>query len=169
MLYATGLRVSELVNLKWNDINEIDESLKVFGKGKKWRLVPMTKKLINLLPKYKNEQASFLTEKKKQCDYLIINKSGEKIHSRGVEFICQSFAKKWGLGTTFHPHTFRHSYATALLENGAGIRSVQELLGHKSLSTTQIYTHLSTNKLKKEYFKTHPLANQKRDENRREF
>ena len=162
LLYATGIRVSELTNLKWDDINEIDESIKVFGKGKKWRLIPMTKRLINRLFKYKKEQQSFLAQKNKQSDYLLVNKSGEKIHARGVEFICESFAKKWGLGTTFHPHTFRHTYATALLENGAGIRSVQELLGHQSLSTTQIYTHLSTAKLKREYLNTHPLAGLKK-------
>ena len=158
LLYATGLRVSELINLKWGDINEGDKTIKVFGKGKKWRLVPMTQRVMDKLSIYHVELANFLVSKKKSHDNVFVNNLGSNITARGVQFICESFAKKWGLDLKMHPHVFRHTYATSLLENGADIRSVQELLGHKGLSTTQIYTHLSINKLKKDYFRTHPLA-----------
>lgn len=143
IMYACGLRVSELCNLRVKDINLEDRSIKVVGKGNKERLLffyPGLQKRIQI----------FIQDKK---DYLFLNKQGKPITPRGIQYLLEKKGIEAGLRMKLHPHMLRHSFATHLLDNGANIRFVQTLLGHESLSTTQIYTHVSSSKLKEAYDK----------------
>lgn len=153
ILYSSGIRVNELVNLNINDIDFFNEEIKVTGKGSKERIVPVGSIAINFLKKYVKE-----LKDKINTNILFINKNKGRLTTRAVEMIVNSYAKKAGILKRVTPHTLRHSFATHLLDRGADLRSVQELLGHSNLSTTQIYTHLSIQKLKKEYEKAHPRA-----------
>jgi tyrosine recombinase XerC len=154
-LYSTGMRVSELVNLNIQDVDFIAEVVKVYGKGKKERLLPIGKPALRALRTY-------LTERKKlgfgNKTPLFLNRYGYRITERSVHRIIKKWALLAGIRTDISPHTLRHSFATHLLDRGADLRSVQELLGHASLSTTQIYTHLTLEGLKKIYEKSHPRA-----------
>jgi len=146
LLYSSGIRVNELVNLNINDVDFFNEEIKVTGKGNKERIVPVGSVAINFLQKYVKE-----LKNKTNTKILFINKNKGRLTTRAVEMIVKSYAKKAGILKRVTPHTLRHSFATHLLDRGADLRSVQELLGHSNLSTTQIYTHLSIQKLKKEY------------------
>lgn len=160
-LYATGLRVSELCNIKLNDINESDGTIKILGKGNKERIIffnACNKELFDLyLNKVRNNILDNIPS-----EYLFISKRGKNLTTRTVENIVKEYALKSGIKTKVSPHTLRHTYATDLLDNGADIRSVGELLGHSSLSTTGIYTHVTSATLKSAYKKTHPRGNMKK-------
>ena len=149
--YSTGIRISELVGLSNQDIDFIGGIVKVMGKGKKERIVPIGERAIAAIRDY-------LEKRKKQADALFLNKSGKRITTRGVRNIVGKYLRLAGIRQGISPHTLRHSFATHLLNRGADLRSVQELLGHVNLSTTQIYTHLTTERLKSVYDKAHPRA-----------
>ena len=155
-LYATGLRVSELVSVKVNDLNEDTKTFIVMGKGSKERVV-FYKACAPLIKEYINNIRPLLL-KNGNSEYLFVNKNGQKISVRSVENIIKNLALKNNIKNKVTPHTLRHTYATDLLNNGADIRAVGELLGHESLSTTQIYTHVTMDYLKKVYDQTHPRA-----------
>jgi len=150
-LYSTGARVSELVGLKIEDIDLIGGITKVSGKGRKERLLPIGEPAILAIK-------SYLDKRKDNCPYLFINRRFTKLSDRAVRNIINKFINKASVSLKISPHTFRHSFATHLLNRGADLRSVQELLGHATISTTQVYTHLTINSLKKVYDKTHPRA-----------
>lgn len=161
LLYASGVRVSELVNLKLQDIDLANRTLRVMGKGRKERLAPFSvsarKTLIDYL---KNSRIKLLDRNKKEynVDYLFLNSHGNKLTTRGVEYILNDIEKKTGCNYGLHPHIFRHSFATHLLEGGADLRVIQELLGHESLNTTQVYTHVTEEAMKTQFDVSHPRA-----------
>ena len=153
-LYATGLRVSELCNIKLSDILFEEEKVKVMGKGSKERIVYYKACDTNLFNNYVNNiRKKILGEV--SSDYLLVSKTG-KLTVRRVEEIVKAYAYKRNIKSKVTPHTLRHTFATDLLNNGADIRSVGQMLGHESLSTTQIYTHVTAEHLKKVYQNTHP-------------
>lgn len=154
-LYVTGLRVSELCNIKMNDLNSSNGSLKVMGKGSKERIVFYKACDSNLMNNYINDARNDILNGV-LSEYLFISKSGKPLSPRMIENIVKEYARKKNIKSKVTPHTLRHTYATDLLNNGADIRSVGELLGHASLSTTQIYTHVTAEHLKKVYNKAHP-------------
>lgn len=151
LLYSTGMRVGELAGLNINEVDSIGDVIKVKGKGKKERLVPVGKKASEALEKY-------LSRRKDSKPYLLLNKSNGRLTVRSIERMVKKYIKQAALNYDVSPHTLRHSFATHLLDAGADLRSVQELLGHESLSTTQIYTHVTTQRLKDVYKKAHPRA-----------
>lgn len=153
LLYATGVRVSELVNIKINLIDLDNKSIQVTGKGDKTRIVffnEVTKKYIG---KYLDE--SNLVRK---TDYLIMNSNGRQITTRGIRLILNKVISETSIIKHIHPHTLRHTFATHLLNNGCDLLTVQELLGHSSISTTGIYTHVTTEHIKDVYYHTHPRS-----------
>lgn len=159
-LYSTGIRVSELVDLEIDDLDEPGEALRVRGKGKKERMVPLGSHALRAIAHYKR----ILLEDERYAagDHtgrpLFINKHGGRLSSRSVRRKLDKYLRMVGLDPSISPHTLRHSFATHLLDNGADLRSVQELLGHQSLSTTQTYTHLTTQRLREAYDGSHPRA-----------
>ena len=150
-LYSTGMRVSELVGLNVETIDFIGGIVKVLGKGKKERLLPIGKTALLAIRAY-------LDMRDKQRKELFLNKNYTRLTDRGVRNVLNKYIRITSLKQHISPHALRHSFATHLLNRGADLRSVQELLGHVNLSTTQIYTHLSTERLKAVYEKTHPHA-----------
>ena len=158
LLYSTGIRVSELINIKIKDINFNDKKILILGKGNKERYVLYGNTLMELLDLYLNNSRSKLN---KNSEYLILNKNGDKITDRGIRLIIQNILKKGELDYHVSPHTLRHTFATHMLDNGADLKSVQELLGHENLSTTQIYTHVTNERLRSVYLNTHPRAKEK--------
>jgi integrase/recombinase XerD len=155
LMYATGLRVSELVNLKLTDVDLESDLLKTMGKGSKERIIPIGDYAIYYLKLYiKEYRPQFL--KKENTDYIFLNNLGKKISRQSFFKIVKDEALKKNIKTVFSPHTLRHSFATHLLDRGADIVSIKELLGHSSLATTQIYTHISNKKLQEDYNKFHP-------------
>ncbi len=155
LAYACGLRVSELVNLSLNDINFNDNYVRIFGKGKKERIVPMATITTNILEEYINIYRNSLL-KGYLTDKVFISSYGKPITRQGFFKMLKKHAKEMKIEKSFSPHTLRHSFATELLEYGADLRSVGEMLGHENIKTTQIYTHLSNNKIKKDYEEYHP-------------
>lgn len=155
LLYSTGIRVSELVNIKMKDINFNDKKILILGKGSKERYVLYGNTLNNLLELYLSNSRNSLN---KNSEYLILNKNGEKISDRAIRLIINKIINKGQLDYHVSPHTLRHTFATHMLEGGADLKSVQELLGHSSLSTTQVYTHITNERLRNVYLKTHPRA-----------
>ncbi|HTZ11672.1 MAG TPA: tyrosine recombinase XerC, partial [Candidatus Margulisiibacteriota bacterium] len=149
--YSTGIRISELVGLNNADMDLISGILKVLGKGRKERIVPIGEAAIAAIRKYQ-------AKKKKESEAVFLNKQGKRISVRGVRDVVKKYIRRLGMRPGLSPHTFRHSFATHLLNRGADLRTVQELLGHANLSTTQIYTHLTTERLKNIYDKAHPRA-----------
>lgn len=149
--YSTGMRISELVGLNIDDVDFISGVVKVRGKGKKERLLPIGEKALAALRQY-------LDKRKEKNKEIFLNKNGTRITDRGIRYIFEKYIRLTSLKENISPHTLRHTFATHLLNHGADLRSVQELLGHVNLSTTQIYTHLSTERLKNIYDKTHPRA-----------
>lgn len=161
-LYSTGIRVSELVDLNVGDIDEENEALLVRGKGKKERLVPLGSHALAALTRYKqavlNDPRFRRVWESPGARPLMVNKHGGRISARSVRRKLDKYLKQVGLDPTVSPHTLRHSFATHLLDNGADLRSVQELLGHQSASTTQVYTHMTTQRLRRAYDEAHPRA-----------
>ncbi len=159
MFYSTGVRISELVNIRLNDFNFTDKSLKVFGKGSKERIVYFGDYVIELYNKYMLIRDKLL--KGKKSDYLFINNKGDNLTVSGVTNMLNMILKKVSIKNDISPHTLRHTFATHMLNAGADLKSVQELLGHSSLSTTSIYTHISNERLRSVYLQTHPQARKK--------
>lgn len=159
LLYATGMRVSECAQLKLSQIQWDVQLILVHGKGDKERYVPFGNYAKDALHKYMKECREILMDKyHTDHDIMFINSHGRPITSEGIEYILNQIVKRSSLNTHIHPHMLRHSFATAMLNNGADIRSVQELLGHSSLSTTQIYTHVTQENLQKTYMQLFPRA-----------
>lgn len=156
LMFASGLRVSECVNIKLSDIDLDNQTIRIVGKGNKERLGFFYDRLSEKLLRYLKEIRPI--HDSKNSSYLFLNNRGNKLTSRSIQYICEAISIKAGLSYQLHPHMLRHSFATYLLDNGADLRLTQELLGHKNLSTTQIYTHVSLNKLKESYLKHHPFA-----------
>lgn len=156
LLYATGLRVSELVNIKIKDIDMNNKTIKVLGKGSKERIVLYNNHTKDALNKYLNDGYHELN--KKNNNYLILNKNGDKLSDRYVRNIINKLVRKAGLNIKISPHTIRHTFATDMLEEGADLVTVKELLGHESLNTTSIYTHITNEQIKKTYNMAHPRA-----------
>ena len=155
LLYATGLRVSELVNLCINDVNLTDCYIRVFGKGKKERIIPLTDIAVSILDIYINTYRVSLL-KGYLTDKVFIGSYGKGITRQGFFKVLKRVANKQGVTKDFSPHTLRHSFATHLLEHGADLRTIEELLGHENIKTTQIYTHVSNMKKRKDYDRYHP-------------
>lgn len=164
LLYASGVRVSELVNLKLQDVNLTNRTIRVLGKGRKERLAPFSvsakKTLIDYL---KNSRLDLLNKNKDEfnIDFIFLNSNGKQLTTRGVEYILKDIEEKTGCFYGLHPHIFRHSFATHLLEGGADLRVIQELLGHESINTTQVYTHVTEEALKYQFSSHHPRARKK--------
>ena len=150
-LYSTGMRISELVGLDIDDMDFIASVVKVLGKGRKERLIPIGERALSAIQEYLNKRES-------ENKALFLNKNGSRLTGRGIRGCLSKYIKLTSIKTHVSPHTLRHSFATHLLNRGADLRSVQELLGHVNLSTTQIYTHLTTERLKTVYDKAHPRA-----------
>ena len=155
LLYATGIRVSELVNLTMNSVNWQVGFLIVMGKGSKERIVPIGKIAYDCARRYVDEARPQFMQKK-STDVLFLNRFGGKFTRQGFWKIVVGYAKKAGLQKKVYPHTFRHSFASHLLEGGADLRTVQVMLGHSDISTTQIYTHITRERLKEVHRKYHP-------------
>ena len=156
LLYACGTRVSELINIKISDLFFDDEVIRVFGKGSKERIIPIGSSAIMWTNKYLKESRVLLMKKTKSENYLFLNNRGTKLSRMGVWKIVDRYVKETGLEKEIHPHTFRHSFATHLLEGGADLRAVQEMLGHADISTTQIYTHVDREYIKQVHKEFHP-------------
>jgi integrase/recombinase XerD len=154
--YACGLRVSELINLKISDLFLNEEMIRVFGKGSKERFVPIGSSAINWITEYLKNSRPLLEKKAKSQNVLFLNSRGTKLSRMGVWKIVDSNAKLADIKKEVHPHTFRHSFATHLLEGGADLRAVQEMLGHVDISTTQIYTHIDRDYIKQVHRDFHP-------------
>jgi len=155
-LYGCGLRVSELVNLKISEIHKEDEYLIITGKGNKQRLVPINGMALKHIDIYLKNIRTHIAIKKDKEDFLFINRRGSPLSRVMIFYIIKDLAEKAGIKKTISPHTFRHSFATHLLENGADLRAVQDMLGHESITTTEIYTHISRGMLKDVIEKHHP-------------
>ncbi|MGA2774605.1 MAG: site-specific tyrosine recombinase XerD [Candidatus Omnitrophota bacterium] len=154
-LYATGMRVSEAVNLKFDDVNLDIGFLRCTGKGNKERVVPIGSKAINSIKRYlQDSRTHFL--KNQKSEFLFLNRFGKKISRQSLWKILKRYAKEAKINKPIRPHILRHSFATHLLERGADLRSVQEMLGHSNISTTQIYTHIDKNRLKTIHKQFHP-------------
>jgi len=164
-LYSTGIRVSELVALNMEDVDFLGEVVRVRGKGKKERIAPISSSALQIIQHYmefRNKRAQSNTNFDSKV--LFVNKHGGRLSTRSVRRKMDKYLKMAGLDPAISPHTLRHSFATHMLNNGADLRSVQELLGHQSLSTTQIYTHLTTSKIKEVYENAHPREREKQPE-----
>mgnify|MGYP001233759566 FL=1 len=156
LLYACGTRVSELTNLKLSDLFLNEEVIRVFGKGSKERLIPIGSSAIEWVGKYIKESRSVLLRISKSGNYVFLNSRGSKLSRMGIWKIIDRYVKEAGIQKEVHPHTFRHSFATHLLEGGADLRAVQEMLGHADISTTQIYTHIDRDYIKQVHKQFHP-------------
>jgi len=156
LLYASGMRVSELVSLNLDDIID-DGYVRCFGKGHKERLIPIAPRAALVVKEYLTEARPHLAHNIDE-KALCLNRRGERLTRQGLWQILKGYAKSAELGTEITPHTLRHSFATHMLNGGADLRSVQELLGHANISTTQVYTHLTTEHIRRAYEKSHPRA-----------
>lgn len=154
LLYATGIRISEMLDLKINNYYQDDECIKVMGKGKKERIIPIGDITIKYLNMYINEYRNYIL-KTKQSDYLFVNYNGSRLSRQGFFKILKKICRENNIEKDISPHILRHSFATHLLNNGANLRVIQELLGHENISTTEIYSHISKEKVKEDY-KKHP-------------
>ena len=155
LMYATGLRVSELVELKLNDIDFSDDIIRIMGKGSKERIIPIGDIALEYLEEYINNHRSLML-KGNSCDYVFLNNHGKKMTRQGFFKIIKKIAKDVGINSEISPHTLRHSFASHLLKYGADLRTIQELLGHSDISTTQVYTHIANEELRKNYDEYHP-------------
>ncbi len=156
LLYACGTRVSELISLKSSDLYFSEEIIRVFGKGSKERLIPVGSSAILWVNRYLVESRVLLQKKMKSENYVFLNNHGSKLSRMGVWKIVNRYSAEAGISKQIHPHTFRHSFATHLLEGGADLRAVQEMLGHVDISTTQIYTHIDREYIKQVHKDYHP-------------
>lgn len=156
LLYATGLRVGELVNLKIQDVNLEMNIVRCMGKGKKERIIPIGDIATKWLKEYIEVHRHFLKNKKYMTDALFLNNHGKKITRQGLFLIIKKITEEKKINKNFSPHTLRHSFATHLLDGGADLRSIQELLGHSDITTTSIYTHIANKKIRENYKECHP-------------
>lgn len=154
--YACGLRVSELINLHISDLFFKEEVIRVFGKGSKERIVPIGSSAVKWIRKYLKKSRILIEKKNKSENYLFLNAHGNKLSRMGIWKIVKRYTLDAGIKKEMHPHTFRHSFATHLLEGGADLRAVQEMLGHSDISTTQIYTHIDRDYIKQVHKDYHP-------------
>jgi len=157
ILYSSGLRVSELVGLNHDDCDLFSALLRVRGKGKKERIVPVGQIALNCLKSYLDQKPPKESQPAIKKP-LFVSRLGGRLTDRSIRRMILKYVKRTGLGKEISPHTLRHSFATHMLDRGADLRSVQELLGHANLSTTQIYTHVTTQRLKDAYLAAHPRA-----------
>lgn len=161
VLYSTGMRVSELVGLNMDDVDFLSEVIHIRGKGKKERICPIGTSALQAIQsyiEYRNKRMA--NDSGFDSKVLFANKHGKRLSARSVRRKMDKYLLQAGLDPSISPHTLRHSFATHMLNNGADLRSVQELLGHQSLSTTQIYTHVSTSRMNEQYHNAHPMENQ---------
>jgi integrase/recombinase XerD len=156
LFYSSGLRVSELINLKISDLFFDDEVIRVLGKGSKERIVPVGASAVKWVNEYLKSSRPFLMKKNKSENYIFLNKRGTKLSRMWIWKIFEQYASEAGIKKEIHPHIFRHSFATHLLEGGADLRAVQEMLGHSDISTTQIYTHVDRDYIKQIHRDHHP-------------
>jgi integrase/recombinase XerC len=163
LLYASGLRVSELVNLNLEQVNLDSREIRVWGKGSKERMVLMGKPAAQALQTYLSQGRPELIGNKR-TSALFLNRYGERVTQRRVQRILEKYASLAGIDKRIHPHMLRHTFATHLLDGGADLRVVQELLGHANLSSTQIYTHVTRSQAKKVYLSAHPMARERNSE-----
>lgn len=159
LLYSSGLRVSEIAGLTTEDLNTREGLVKVKGKGKKERILPIGSKAVDAIKSYLVEKMLL----KRRNKAVFLNRGGEKLSDRGIRRIVVKYAKQTGISGSIGPHTIRHTFASHLLQSGADLRVIQELLGHASLSTTQKYTHLDITHLMDIYDKAHPLSSKDED------
>ena len=158
LMYSTGIRISELLDIKIYDINLNEATLKVMGKGSKERILPLGDYALHYIKIYLEKFRNDLI-KNEYSDYLFLNSRGDRLSRQAFFKLIKEIAIKKDINKDFSPHTLRHSFATHLLKHGADLRSIQELLGHSSLSTTQIYTHIMDEQIKKDYLNSHPHGN----------
>lgn len=155
LMYGSGLRVSELINLKLQDVDLNQDIVRIFGKGSKERIIPLGEYATEALKEYINKYRSSML-KKYNNDYLFLNNHGNQMTRQGFFKIIKGIAKEKNINKSLSPHTLRHSFASHLLKYGADLRTIQELLGHSDISTTQIYTHITNEQLKQNYKEFHP-------------
>ena len=158
LMYSSGLRVSELVNLKLTDLDLNNDIIRIYGKGSKERIVPIGDYAKEYLEKYINDVRGLML-KEKYCEYIFLNNHGLGLTRQAFFKIIKKIAYEKGIKKEISPHVLRHSFATHLLNHGADLRTIQELLGHSDISTTQIYTHISREQLKENYNEFHPHGN----------
>ena len=162
LLYYSGIRADELVKLDVQSIAIKDRVVRVLGKGNKERIIPFTADCQKVLKAYiDRERIVLLRKSKDMTPALFLNAQGERLTTRGLEYILDAIEEKIGLFVGLHPHILRHSFATHLLENGADLRVIQELLGHESINATQVYTHVTEEAMKETYMSAHPRAKKK--------
>ena len=167
LMYASGMRASEIVALTVREVDYNSRTIRVFGKGKKERLVPFSKSAAAAMKSYASKLRPQLSAKNKgqaKSDKFFLNSRGGGLTVRGLEYIIQQIDEKTGEYLGLHPHELRHSFATHLLENGADLRLIQELLGHESINTTQVYTHVSQKALKEQYDAHFPVRGKNKDD-----
>jgi len=157
LLYATGMRVTELVSLNIDDVDLRGGFVRCLGKGSKERIIPMHPQAVQAVADYLDEARSQLVRNNSE-DALFVNRRGDRLTRQGFWLILKSYCKAANLNSIITPHTLRHSFATHMLNGGADLRSVQELLGHANIATTQIYTHLTTERVREVYEKAHPRS-----------
>ncbi len=157
LMYATGLRISEVIGLRLDNLYLEEGFVRVLGKGSKERVVPFGEKAGEYLAEYLKSSRPILLHKRVN-DYVFLNRSGEKLTRQGLWKVIKGYGKMLGISTTLTPHTLRHSFATHLLEKGADLRSIQLMLGHASISTTEIYTYVAKSRVKKIYDQFHPRS-----------
>jgi integrase/recombinase XerD len=157
LLYASGMRVSELISLNVDDVNTTEGDVRAFGKGHKERIIPIHKQAAAIVEQYVRDARPHLAHNKGE-KAMFLNRRGERLTRQGFWQILKQYAKAAGLTVAVTPHTLRHSFATHMLSGGADLRAVQELLGHANISTTQVYTHLTTEHVRRSYEKAHPRA-----------
>ncbi len=158
LLYGTGLRITEMLDLKLTDIDFENCIVRCFGKGSKERIVPIGEYIIDSLSSYLENGRNLLINKKKVSDYLFLNKFGDRLSRFSFFKILKELLREKGIKKDVSPHSLRHSFATHMLENGADLRSIQELLGHSDIATTRIYTHITNKKVENDYIEYHPRS-----------
>jgi len=161
LLYAAGLRLSEVTNLNVGDLDLNSRQIRAWGKGSKERMVLIGKPAAEALKRYLRQSRTRLLGKK-STQALFLNRFGERIAERRIQYIIKKYARQAGLDMRVYPHMLRHTFATHMLDGGADLRAVQELLGHARLATTQIYTHVSQNQIRRTYLAAHPRSGKKR-------
>ena len=162
LLYYSGMRAAELVGLDVQSVSLKERVVRVLGKGNKERIIPFTSDCQKVVKEYiEHERKDLLKKSKNLTPALFLNSKGERLTTRGLEYILDSIEEKTGLFVGLHPHVLRHSFATHLLENGADLRVIQELLGHESINATQVYTHVTEEAMKETYMNAFPRAKKK--------